>query len=427
VRPEVPTQVVGDPVRLKQVLVNLLSNAVKFTDRGEIILRLAFVPVRAMGPEAGAATAARVEFSVRDTGIGISRDALDALFQPFAQGDRSTSRVYGGTGLGLSISRRLCALMGGQLRCASEPGLGATFSFEIPLALPAADRTWSPRWSEQLGGMRVLCVDDSETVLDIVRSLLENAGGSCEVAVCASSAVQRLESAHEVDRPIDAMVVDADMPGQSGLDLVERVRAEPRWAALRIVLVSSFSQRARLKRSPGIAACVAKPLRRTALIEALVAPPPSAAARDAGARRALTAGKARFSRPPRILVADDNVVNQKLVLALLKRIGLGADTVQDGAEALAAVRARPYDLIFMDCHMPGLDGYAATAAIRSEADPTRKQVPIVALTAQALHGDRERCFAAGMNAYLTKPIDPGELESTVYAVLAPLVSSPPEP
>jgi len=396
-----PALVRGDPTRVRQVLTNLIGNAIKFTEEGEVV-------VRAFAAPAGDHSV-RIEFSVRDTGIGISSEQLTSIFQEFTQADASMTRRYGGTGLGLAIARKLVTLMGGELKVESTLGTGSTFSFTLLLAVeaPAARATGA---GVSLGSRRVLIVDDNETNRRILRDILAGAGMALREAPSAAAGIDALREAHRGGAPVELAIIDAQMPEQDGFALAAEIRATPELAATRLLLLTSAGQRgdAQHCREVGINAYLTKPIARADLLEALsalFAAPAGAASPDEGIITRHTIAEAR--RRMHILLAEDNPVNQQVAATMLRKRGHEVDVVADGAAAVAAVRGTVYDVVLMDIQMPEMDGFAATEAIR--ALPERAGLPIIALTAHALSGERDRCLSHGMTGYLTKPFRSHEL------------------
>jgi signal transduction histidine kinase/CheY-like chemotaxis protein len=397
---EVPVAISADLTRLRQVLLNLLANAVKFTESGEVVLTVTAKPV--------APGRVGLTFAVRDTGIGLSEEGLSRLFQSFSQADSSTTRKYGGTGLGLAISKRLAELMGGRLWAESDgPGRGALFSFalEAPLAeLPAAHRREHIGAQPELEGRRLLVVDDNATN----RRILSLQAGKWGMAVRDTASPQEALAwlrPEAVDRQrFDLAVLDMHMPEMDGLELAKRIRAiEPR---LPLVLFSSLARREAGDIDALFSAYLAKPLRQSQLFDTLV----GLLARDAVvAPRLAEAGSSKLDpgmaarHPLRILLAEDNVVNQKLALRLLQQMGYRADLASNGIEAVESVERQAYDVVLMDVQMPELDGLDATRRIRA-LGAASEGLYIVAMTANAMQGDREACMDAGMDDYLTKPI-----------------------
>ena len=390
----VPPMVRGDPGRIRQVLSNLIGNAIKFTPRGEVGVELS----NAAQP----ASETTLRFEVRDTGIGIEASALERIFDAFTQADGSTTRRYGGTGLGLTISRQLVRMMGGEIGVSSEPGQGSSFWFTVPLR-EAAQATPQPI-DAGLAGRRVLVVVDSRTDREHLQR--ELAGGGMHVDTAAGGE-QALQMLHRAAPPYDLAFLDVEMSGIDGLELAERIRAVRRFDRLRLVMLSSIGHdlpRERLAPSD-VGAWMTKPVEPSQLQAlacwALDAMPPLAVE---SASPAMPGNG--FSG--RVLLAEDNEVNREVGTALLEACGLDVDVVEDGIAAVAAAGKTRYDLVFMDCQMPELDGFAATAAIRAKETDATRQI-IVALTAHAMEGDREHCLTCGMDDYLSKPFTRDDL------------------
>jgi two-component system sensor histidine kinase/response regulator len=393
----VPTHVNGDRGRLRQVLTNLLSNAVKFTEEGEVTVR-----VRMDGD--------RVRFEVADTGIGISRQAMSTLFDSFAQADTSTTRRYGGTGLGLAISRQLVELMGGRIDVSSAPGEGSVFSFTAVLSPPNMPRPVT-RELKLPDDAKVLIVEDNATNREIVEAYLAPVV-ACESVASGAEALERLHA-----EPFALVVLDGKMPGMDGFELAQAIQRAPALRDTRMVMLTCTKSR----RQEGVAAYVHKPVRRRRLLDAIAdaldAVTEAPAAPEAPAPLPAPAGDT-------ILVVEDNVVNQRVVEAMLAQRGYAVECAANGREALAMLAAHGYALVFMDCQMPEMDGYAATSAIRSR-ERGGERLPIVAMTAHAMKGDRERCLAAGMDDYLAKPLRPEELDAVLERMLG--TPAPDEP
>jgi PAS domain S-box-containing protein len=426
VDPALPRRVRGDADRLRQVLVNLVNNAIKFTDTGEIIVRvLPNAPLK--GPAAQAAPDAVdvVRFEVIDTGIGIPADRLNRLFRSFSQVDASTTRRYGGTGLGLAISKQLAELMGGAIGVRSRAGLGATFWFTArlpraaataPAPAPAAAAAETPA-PHDLTGRRVLVVDDNPTHAHI---LCEQLAAWRVAVVSAPSGAAALRLVDDpATAPFDVAILDLRMPEMDGLALAAALRARPAVAArCRLVLLSGVDMPSPDDyRRAGFCAAMAKPVRQSQLFDALMKALATSTVAAPAAPAPLT--PAAPARPgARVLLAEDNDVNQLVATELLARAGYRCDPVGNGRLAVDAVATGAYDLVLMDCQMPELDGFEATRTIRqAERDGGRRRIPIVALTANAVKGDRERCLAAGMDAYVTKPLNPKELFETIESHL----------
>jgi signal transduction histidine kinase/CheY-like chemotaxis protein len=409
VAPEVPRGLRGDSGRLRQILTNLLGNAVKFTERGEVVLQAALV---AEDP-----AAAVVRFEVRDTGIGIAPEARAQVFEAFAQADGSITRKFGGTGLGLAISKRLVALMGGEIGVESAPGVGSTFWFTVRLERGIEQREGLSLRAD-LHSLRVLIVDDNATNRTILEHQLAAWGMVSGCAADGPEALAVLRAAVGA-MPYELAILDMQMPGMDGLALARAIKADPALAATPLVLLTSLGQRGPTAETQamGIAACLTKPVRQSQLYDALatvLGAPPGAGARPAPAPAALSApiAERQTAGGPRLLVAEDNTVNQKVAVRMLERLGYQADVVANGLEVLEALDRISYPLVLMDCQMPEMDGYAATAAIRAR-ERAGSRTPIIAMTAGALRGDRERCLAAGMDDYIAKPVRPEELGSVL--------------
>jgi signal transduction histidine kinase/CheY-like chemotaxis protein/HPt (histidine-containing phosphotransfer) domain-containing protein len=400
-----PEALVGDVSRVRQILLNLLNNAVKFTERGEIVLTIGAEPSDAPGR-------VTLHAVVRDTGIGIAPERMDRLFRSFSQVDASTSRKYGGTGLGLAISRRLAELMGGTMwaESAGVPGQGSRFHLTADLAVSDRPVERDLPGVELLAGKRVLVVDDNATN----RAILLRYAGSWEMdAVEADSAPAALD-ALDRDGRFDVVVLDLVMPGMDGLELAHRIR-ERRHAPPLILFSSAGISEVRddpRYESGSFVAIIGKPIKLAALVSALAAAfGASRPSRSAGPEGQLDPGLGD-RHPLRILLTEDNAVNQKLALRLLEKMGYRADMAGNGLEAVQAVERQPYDLILMDVQMPEMDGLEATRQI-VERWPEDERPWIVAMTAEAMQGDRERCLAAGMNDYITKPIRPDVLAAAI--------------
>ena len=402
VDPAAPTYVKGDSGRLRQILVNLVENAIKFTERGEILIRAEMVEDRE--------TCAVLRFSVTDTGIGIPPERQSAIFERFVQADGSTTRRYGGTGLGLTISKQLSEMMGGTIGVESEPGKGSTFWFTIVVekvhkSEPAQSQDWI-----DIQGARVLIVDDNATNRRIFTRMLEGFG--CEVTSVASGfdVMPVLFRGLLTNTPYRLVLIDMQMPGMDGVETLSAIRGEPLTQDVKVVVLTSMGRRSEINRvnELGGSGYLLKPIKQTQLREMLdiVLGPTSEAQREENRRRS-----ASRLQPPmpmrslRILLAEDNEINQKVTRVMLTRQGHTVDLASNGAEVIEAYNRTRYDLIFMDVQMPEMDGFEASRLIRKLEDGAR-HTPIVAMTAHALHGDRQRCLDAGMDDYLSKPLDP---------------------
>jgi CheY-like chemotaxis protein len=409
IQPGVPPQVAGDPGRLRQVLTNLASNAVKFTETGEVVMEVGVV--ESPDPEAV------LRFGVSDTGIGLLAESRDHLFQSFSQADSSTTRKYGGTGLGLAICKRLVEMMGGEIGVESEPGRGSRFYFTARFPKREGPAPGPPP-AASLAGVRILCVDDSATNRKILGQLLAAWGVEAGLAAGGEEALVLLAAARDRGAPYDVAILDMMMPGMDGLTLARLIQADPGLASTRIVLLTSVMERgqAAAAREAGILGYLTKPVRvghLEACLRSLMAGQVGAA--SAGARPFITQHRleeARRGNLLRVLVAEDNLVNQKVAVRLLERLGCRPDVVADGRQAVEAVARTRYDLVFMDCQMPQMDGFEATREIRGQQGPGRR-VPIVAFTASALDSDRQQCLAAGMDDFVAKPVRAEDLKAAL--------------
>jgi two-component system, sensor histidine kinase and response regulator len=399
--PGVPQVAAGDPARLRQILTNLGGNAVKFTERGEVALEARLLESGAEG--------VLIHCEVRDTGPGIAPERLDALFRPFTQVDASTTRRFGGTGLGLSIVKRLAALMGGDAGVVSELGAGSTFWFTARLA-PASRLPAEPKPRATLPGLRVLVVDDNATNRRVISGQLALWGVQTVTAGGAEECLEALESAAACERPFEVALIDYHMPGTDGEQLGRSIRARPQLGSTRLVLLTSAGYRGDARRFAelGFAGYLLKPVTERELAGCLSLVMSSSA--DSWRQREqplVTRHQARalgIAARPRVLLAEDNAVNQKVARAMLEKLGVSVEVVSNGREAVEAWKSGRFDLIVMDCQMPEVDGYEATREIR-RLEPTHHHIPIVALTAHAMKGDDGACRAAGMDDYLAKPVD----------------------
>ena len=406
----VPDALVGDAGRLRQVLVNLVGNAVKFTDQGEVAVRVS------VGGSAGDRLSLR--FQVRDSGIGIPREKQDLIFEAFAQADGSTTRKYGGTGLGLAISAQLVGLMGGELEVESEVGRGSTFSFTVPFGrgeAPSPSRQDAAAFAS-LKGVRVLVVDDNATNRRILMECLRRWDMVAVEADGAAAGISALAQAREAGAPVDLVLSDVHMPDMDGFMFAERVLRPDDPHRPRFVLLTSAGRRgdgARC-RELGISGYMLKPILPNELLDAIrplfvEAPRAEAAKGDA---RPVT------QRPLKILLAEDNRVNQTVAVAMLSKRGHRVEVAQNGQDALRLLEDDVYDLVLMDVQMPEMDGLEATRRIRAGEEETGGRVPIIAMTAHAMAGDRERCLEAGMDDYVSKPIDPTALFDAIGRVIS---------
>ena len=404
--PDVPDALLGDPSRLRQILLNLLGNSVKFTERGEINLRV--------HRESGDDAVTELHFSVQDTGIGISAEKQARIFKAFTQGDGSTTRRFGGTGLGLTISRRLVQMMGGRIWVESALGQGSTFHFTASFGVSQAAGCAIPLEKAQLKGMRVLVVDDNLTNRRILEILLAGWGMQPALAGGGAEALRTLRQASEANQPFPLVMTDANMPGMDGFQLAEEIRKNPGLSGTAILMLTSAAQRgdAARCREMGLDGYLTKPASQSELLDAVL--------RVAGAKRAeaklalVTRHTLREEgRSLRILLAEDNAVNQVLATRLLEKQGHKVVTAGSGRLVLERLEKETFDLILMDIQMPEMDGFEATTAIREAEQSTGQHIPIIAMTAHAMKGDREHCLEAGMDGYIAKPIKPKDLMDAI--------------
>jgi len=406
IRTGVPDVVVGDRGRLRKIVVNLVGNAIKFTEHGEVVVRAETKSQDKDGVE--------LHFSVRDTGIGIPADKQESIFEAFVQADNSTTRRYGGTGLGLAISAQLVELMHGRIWLESQEGQGCTLHFTAHFDWPASASPPSPAPVEHLRDLHVLVVDDNATNRQILDETLHNWSMEPVLAKSAAEALEILNRSAEAGTPFQLALLDAQMPNMDGLTLAERIRDDRRFEQMvLLVLTSAGSRPDELRfRNTGIEAWLTKPIKQSDLFDAIATAVGGPAGARAKSRRAARAKAPRKSY--RILVAEDNIVNQRMVLRLLAKLGHKAELVSHGLEALAALEhSTDFDLVLMDLQMPEMGGFEATAAIRRQEESTGRHIPVVALTAHAMKGDRERCMAGGMDGYLAKPVQRDELREVI--------------
>ncbi|MBI5919378.1 MAG: PAS domain S-box protein [Nitrosomonadales bacterium] len=404
--PSLPSLVRADPTRLRQVLVNLVGNAVKFTERGMVV-------VRALRD----VSEGHLRIEVQDSGIGMSIQTQAGLFQAFTQADSSTTRKYGGTGLGLAISKRLVELMGGEIGVESEVGVGSTFWVRLPLI--ASDHELQPvKPISQMRDLRVLVVDDQPIDREILHHYLHSWGMYGESAVDAEQGLLLMRRAVEAGTPFDVAIVDYSMPGMDGVTLGKMLHDDPQFTRTRLVLLTAFDQRNLMQQAhaAGFSICLTKPVRQSELYDALAREVEEA---TAGGVVAVLEAAASVAMPPvaaksekLILLVEDNAVNQRLAQYQLGKLGYAVKLATNGEEAVAMAQTVPYTLILMDCQMPVMDGFEATRAIRL-AEQGKMRRPIVAMTANAMQGDRERCLEAGMDDYLSKPIDPARMREVL--------------
>lgn len=391
----IPAVVIGDPRRLRQVLTNLIGNAIKFTQIGEVVIRVSSTTSRGE---------AIVRFEISDTGDGIAPEKVAVIFDPFVQADSSISRKYGGAGLGLSISNELVSLMGGECKVSSSLGVGSTFVFTIRALVEAAALGPASPCTE-LVGVTVLIVDDSPSQRDVLSEQLTEWGMSVRTAETGNAAIEMLRDAATHGCPFDVALIDQLMPEMDGLEVTKAVTHDPTLDT-RLILMTRLSHEEDATRlESGVSALLCKPIRRDNLMGSLLTALDMVGTQDLSTdvgrpRRVLSAEP----ESARLLLVEDNVINQKVAAAMLSNAGYAVDTVGDGNQAVEAVRNERYDAILMDCQMPGMNGFQATAAIRA-LEGAARHTPIIALTAGARPDDRERCFSEGMDGYLPKPLD----------------------
>jgi len=407
VQPEVPELILADPTRLRQIVVNLMGNAIKFTERGEVAVVVAL--------DSAAGESLMLHFAVRDTGLGVPLEKQKLIFEAFSQVDSSTTRKFGGTGLGLTISSRLVGLMGGKIWVESQPGRGSTFHFtaqaRVSNSLPADSRRVQP---EQLGEVRVLVVDDNSTNRRILGDTLKRWGMKHQLEISAEAGLRALQEAHNQGVPFQLVLSDMQMPEMDGFSFVAKIRENPQLVGVTVLMLTSGRRQGDVARGKalGVASHLSKPVARA---ELLVAIQQALGKVEVKERSTLTTPSSL--RPPgqgvRILLAEDNKVNQRVAVRMLEKDGHQVIVVGDGHQALAALEREDFDLVLMDVQMPEMGGLEATAAIREKEKSTGRHLPIVAMTAGAMQGDQEKCLAAGMDGYLSKPVRSQELREIV--------------
>jgi signal transduction histidine kinase/CheY-like chemotaxis protein len=427
ISPDVPAFLSGDPTRLRQIILNLIGNAVKFTEKGEVVLKV--------HTELQEDRTSMLHFTVSDTGIGIAPEKLESIFESFSQADASTTREFGGTGLGLTISRRLVRMMGGRVWVESTQGKGSCFHFtarHVPASCLPVSTNSAAAPPSILVGVKVLIVDDNRTNRRILEGLVARWGMIAESASNGEHALNLYHAAAENGSPFSLILTDMHMPKMDGFGLVERLKEKPGVCNSTIMMLTSGGQRGDAQRCSelGIAAYLLKPIRQTELCEAIARV--LAGAGEPGATSGNTPVITRYSlheavhagRKLKILLAEDNPVNQKLARRLLEKRYHSVTLATNGKEALAALEKSSFDLVLMDVHMPEMDGLTATSRLREREQSTGRHQPVVAMTALAMNGDKERCLAAGMDGYLSKPIRPQELDEVLDGYLALQTEAP---
>jgi PAS domain S-box-containing protein len=417
VHPDLPPALVGDPLRLRQIVVNLVGNAIKFTEQGEVVLR-----VQAETNHNGHI---QLRFSVADTGIGIPAEKLAVIFEAFSQADSSTTRRYGGTGLGLTISAQLVKLMGGSISVESQPGRGSTFHFtaQFEVQQPGTEPR-SSRW-RTLADLPVLIVDDNATNRRILEEVFTNWRMRPIAVEGGVAALATLEKSLRTDQPFAVVLLDGHMPDMDGFAVAERISEDRRYAGIKLVMLTSAGQPEDVARCRmlGISAYLTKPIKQSELFDVIV----STIGQTVGEGGPRTPQRRKRSRPAhrrlQVLVAEDNQVNQLVATRIFEKLGHQVTVVGNGRQALAAVQAGKFDLIAMDVQMPEMDGLDATRAIRAVEKMAGTHIPIIAMTAHAMKGDRERCLAAGMDGYTSKPIRIRDLEHAIAQLISPIKSA----
>ena len=394
----------GDPGRIRQILTNLVGNAIKFTEKGEVALYFDIL--------AKTDRLSQVQIKVVDTGIGLSQEQQEKLFERFSQADSSTTRRYGGTGLGLAISKQLVDMMGGEIGVDSQPGEGSTFWFTLNLANVDAEESLANRAGLQ--GQRILVVDDNHTNRKLLDELLTQWQVDHGLVDDSETVLDTLHAAVEAGRPYDIAILDMEMPGMDGYSLGNRIKLEPELSDTRLVILTSKGRRgdAKMFETAGFSGYLGKPIEQSAFYNLLLQVA-GITPDDAGIATRYS-GKRHSRFAARVLVVEDNITNQAVARGMLEKFGLDIDLVANGEQAIHALEQVPYDLVFMDCQMPVMDGYEATRRIRDpQIGVIDSKVPIVAMTANAMKADREKCLAAGMDDHIAKPVDPSRLEQAL--------------
>jgi signal transduction histidine kinase/CheY-like chemotaxis protein len=415
VPPQLPHVLIGDPLRLRQVIVNLVGNAVKFTERGEVVV--------AVEPAASSVPDLALHFSVADTGIGIPAEKHATIFEAFAQADGSMTRRYGGTGLGLAISAQLVELMGGRIWVESASGQGSTFHFTVRVGVGAEHHTAAAVQPVYLRGLRALVVDDNATNRRLLQDILTYWQMRPTVVADGSAALQALHGAVAEHDAYRLVLLDAMMPGLDGFTVAARIRSAPDIAHVRLLLLTSSGQLGDIAqcKALGIDGYLLKPIKQSDLLDAIL----TVLGTRPAALEPAPAAVDESCRPLHILLVEDNLVNQKLVSRMLEPLGHQVEVRDNGRAAVAAVERDTFDVVLMDVQMPEMDGFEATARIRAREQGRAEHVAIIAMTAHAMKGDRERCLAAGMDAYVAKPVDRRELLAMLarFAPAAPAATA----
>lgn len=409
IKNEVPQMVMGDPTRIRQILINLIGNAIKFTVVGEVVTEVTVIENNKDHTV--------IRFSVRDTGIGITKDAQSKIFDAFSQEDGTTTRRFGGTGLGLSISRQLTELMSGTIGIDSKPGHGSTFWFEIPLKFSNV-KPVEYLQAVDLSDLKVLIVDDNKTNRTIYERQLKSWGASSSLCELGEEAIAELEAAKKDGKPYDLVLLDFMMPGMDGLDVAKFVLNKPELKSTKIIILTSMnddSARTQAK-DIGVYATLTKPVKSSVLFDSIMSCSSQKISENKEQVQTINISSNKEISKAKLLIAEDNLINQKVALGILKNIGYFATIAANGKEAVKLCDENEYDLIFMDCQMPEMDGYLATEEIRK--GKINKNTPIVAMTANAMKGDRDKCIACGMDDYIAKPIKPEILSEMLNKYLS---------
>ena len=408
---DIPSLLKGDPGRLRQVLLNLIGNAIKFTTNGEI-----FLSVSLLNETEGNVT---LKFEVKDTGIGIPEDKLDIIFESFRQTDTSTTRMYGGTGLGLSISKKLTELMGGEIGVISKPGTGSTFWFTAQFDKQSGLSKQQWEQDPDIKGKRFLIVDDNNTNLAVLKGYIEAWGCFCDLANSGEIALSMMNAVAKVNAPFDAVITDMCMPGMDGTELGRRIKDDPKLKDTTLIMLTSQGIRgdASTISKIGFEAYLTKPIKRSQLFDCLIEVLTNKHRKEQTKRPQIIT-KHTISEEKRkkirILLVEDNIINQKLAMRLIKNFGFNADCVLNGKEAIKTLESNNYDIVLMDIQMPEMDGLEATKIIRDpDSNVLNHNIKIIAMTAHAMQGDKERCINSGMNDYTNKPINPQELLNSI--------------
>jgi polar amino acid transport system substrate-binding protein len=411
--PDVPTTLVGDPLRVGQILLNLTTNAIKFTESGEIV-----VSVKLVDECNGHVTLC---FTVRDTGIGMSKEQMVTLFQSFTQADSSTTRKFGGTGLGLAISKRLVEMMGGEIWVDSEPGVGSTFGVTVNLGVQTTADRECPVLNDDLGGMRALVVDDNAASRQILKDILESFAFEVALAASGEEAINELKQVAD-DSPFDLVLMDWKMPGMNGVEAARHIKTElDRAKVPAIILVTAYGREEVMNEAEegALDGFLLKPVCPSVLFDTILSTLGDQVPKHSAAKpmRKHAAKPTQMSRGARILLVEDNLINQEVAVEILIQAGLVPTVANNGKEALVALENDTFDGLLMDVQMPEMDGYEATRAIRAQEQWSN--LPVIAMTANAMPGDREKCLQAGMNDYVSKPIDPDEMLATIERWVRP--------